>query len=51
MQVGVTRQEANKDLSEDFMDVVIEDKQIAGVRQEDIEDRERWRRMIHCGNS
>ena len=25
--------------------------QIVGVREEDAEDRERWWRMIRCGNS
>ena len=34
------------------MDVVREYMKIAGVREEDEEDRERWRRMmIHCGDS
>ena len=28
-----------------------EDMQIAGVREEDAEDRQRWRTMIHCGDS
>ena len=33
------------------MDVVREDMQIVGVTEEDAEDRKRWRRMIHCGDS
>ena len=27
-----------------------EDMQIVGVREEDAEDSERWRRTIHCGD-
>ena len=33
-----------------FMDVVKEDMKSAGVREEDAEDRVRWRQMIHCGD-
>ena len=33
------------------MDVVREEMQILGVREEDAEDRERRRRMIHCRDS
>ena len=32
-------------------DEVREVKQIVGVREQDVEDTARWRRMIHCGNS
>lgn len=31
------------------MDVIREDMQIVDVKEED--DRERWTRMIHCGDS
>ena len=34
-----------------FMDVVREDMQMVGVREEDAEVRERWRRMIGFGDS
>uniref|UniRef100_A0A3Q3XPT4 C2H2-type domain-containing protein n=1 Tax=Mola mola TaxID=94237 RepID=A0A3Q3XPT4_MOLML len=34
-----------------LMDMVREDMQIVGVREEDAEDRGRWRRMIRCGDS
>ena len=34
-----------------FMDVVKQDKKLVGVREEDAEDRVRWRQMIRCGNS
>ena len=33
-----------------FVDVVREDLQIVGVREEDVEDRERLRTMIGCGD-
>ena len=33
-----------------FMDVVREDMKLVGVREEDAEDRVRWRHMIHCGD-
>ena len=33
-----------------FMDVVKEDMKLVGVRDEDEEDRVRWRQMIHCGD-
>ncbi|KAF3697499.1 hypothetical protein EXN66_Car013179 [Channa argus] len=32
-----------------FMDVVREDMKLVGVREEDAEDRVRWRHMIRCG--
>ena len=32
-----------------FMDVVKEDMKLVGVREEDAEDRVRWRQMICCG--
>ena len=31
-----------------FMDVVREDMQLVVVTEDDVGDRERWRRMIHC---
>ena len=34
-----------------FMEVVREDMQRVGVREEDVDNRERGRRMIHSGNS
>ena len=34
-----------------FMDVVREDMKLAGVREEDAEDRVRWRQMTRCGDS
>ncbi|KAF3697472.1 hypothetical protein EXN66_Car013152 [Channa argus] len=34
-----------------FMDVVREDMKLVGVREEDAEDRVRWRQMIRCGDS
>ncbi|KAF7667879.1 hypothetical protein LDENG_00044320 [Lucifuga dentata] len=33
-----------------FMDVVKEDMKLAGVREEEAEDRVRWRQMIRCGD-
>ncbi|PME06485.1 hypothetical protein A8A06_13560 [Escherichia coli] len=33
-----------------FMDVVKEDMQRVGVREEDARDRVRWRQMIRCGD-
>ena len=33
-----------------YMDVIREDMRVAGVREEDAEDRPRWRRMIRCGD-
>ena len=33
------------------MDVVREDMKLVGVREEDAEDRIRWRQMICCGDS
>ncbi|KAK2875054.1 hypothetical protein Q8A73_024333, partial [Channa argus] len=33
-----------------FMDVVREDMKLVGVREEDAEDRVRWRHMIRCGD-
>ena len=32
------------------MDVVKEDMKLAGVREEDVDDRVRWRKMNHCGD-
>ncbi|KAF7651992.1 hypothetical protein LDENG_00102870 [Lucifuga dentata] len=32
-----------------FMDVVKEDMKLVGVREEEAEDRVRWRQMIRCG--
>lgn len=32
-----------------FMDVVREDVQVVGMKEEDGEDRIRWRRLIRCG--
>lgn len=34
-----------------FMDVDGQDMQIVCVRQRDTDDRERWRKMIHCDDS
>ena len=34
-----------------FMDVLRQDMQIIGVREYDADDRERWKKMIHFGNS
>ena len=33
-----------------FMDVVKEDMKLAGVREEEAEDRVRWRQMTRCGD-
>ncbi|KAF7654546.1 hypothetical protein LDENG_00068520 [Lucifuga dentata] len=33
-----------------FMDVVKEDMKLVGVREEEAEDRVRWRQMIRCGD-
>ena len=33
-----------------FMDVVKEDMKLVGVREEDADDRVRWRWMICCGD-
>ena len=33
-----------------FMDVVKEGMKLAGVREEDAEDRVRWGQMIRCGD-
>ena len=33
-----------------FMDVVKEDMKVVGVREEDAEDRVRWRQLIRCGD-
>ena len=33
-----------------FMNVVKEDMKLVGVREEDAEDRVRWRQMIHRGD-
>ena len=33
-----------------FVDVVKEDMKLAGVREEDVEDRGRWKQMLHCGD-
>ncbi|KAF7647373.1 hypothetical protein LDENG_00173260 [Lucifuga dentata] len=33
-----------------FMDVVKEDMKLVGVREEEAEDRVRWRQMIGCGD-
>ena len=33
------------------MDVVKEEMKLVGVREEDAEDRVRWRKMIRCGDS
>ncbi|KAI5105228.1 hypothetical protein C0J45_4900, partial [Silurus meridionalis] len=33
-----------------FMDVVREDMQVVGLKEEDVEDRVVWRRMIHSGD-
>ena len=33
------------------MDVMKEDMKLVGVREEDAEDRARWRQMIGCDNS
>ncbi|KAF3701774.1 hypothetical protein EXN66_Car017462 [Channa argus] len=33
-----------------FTDVVREDMKLVGVREEDAEDRVRWRHMSHCGD-
>ena len=41
-EAGSTRQETKRKR---------EVMQEAGVREEDAEDRERWRKMIHCGHS
>ena len=32
------------------MDVEEEDMKLVGVREDDVEDRVRWRQMIHCKN-
>ena len=37
-------------LKERFMDVVKENMKLVGVREEDAEDRVRWRWMIRCGD-
>ena len=34
-----------------FMEVIREDMQIVGVREEDAEDGKRWRRNIHSSDS
>ncbi|KAF7657713.1 hypothetical protein LDENG_00023190 [Lucifuga dentata] len=33
-----------------FMDAVKEDMKLVGVREEEAEDRVRWRQMIRCGD-
>ncbi|KAF7651093.1 hypothetical protein LDENG_00116160 [Lucifuga dentata] len=33
-----------------FMDVVKEDMKLVGVREEEAEDRVRWKQMIRCGD-
>ena len=33
------------------MDVVKEDMKVVGVREEDAEDRVRWRQPIRCGDN
>ena len=33
-----------------YIDVVKENMKLAGMREEDAEDRVRWRLMIHCGD-
>ena len=33
-----------------FMDVVKDNMKLVGVREEDAEDKVRWRQMIGCGN-
>ncbi|KAF7655665.1 hypothetical protein LDENG_00052730 [Lucifuga dentata] len=33
-----------------FMDVVKEDMKLVGVREEEAEDRVRWRQLIRCGD-
>ncbi|KAF7645989.1 hypothetical protein LDENG_00195280 [Lucifuga dentata] len=33
-----------------FMDVAKEDMKLVGVREEEAEDRVRWRQMIRCGD-
>lgn len=30
------------------MDVVIDDMQVAGVKEKDAEDRKRWRQLLRC---
>ena len=44
------RQEAKRKTFK-VIDVAREDMQIADVREEFVEDRETWRRMIRCGDS
>ena len=34
-----------------FVDVMEEDMKLVGVREEDVEDRVRWRQIIWRGNS
>ncbi|KAF7662280.1 hypothetical protein LDENG_00240050 [Lucifuga dentata] len=33
-----------------FMDAVKEDMKLVGLREEEAEDRVRWRQMIRCGD-
>ena len=33
-----------------YMDAIREDLRVAGVREEDVMDRQRWRQVIRCGD-
>lgn len=47
---GFTRKEGKRKTSEEICRCVKEDKEIAGVKQEEVGDRVRCRKMICCGD-